>query len=109
MHAGRLKKRATIIAHPTAQDADYGTPTGDWTVVATVWCEILDVLPSRAETVKQGLNLSSNPSRVRMRYRTNIDSAMRLQYGGVTYKIVAGPAVIGNKEGIELMVERLSS
>lgn len=107
--AGKLNKRATIIAPPTGQDATYGTPTGDWTTVATVWCEIQDVLPSRAETIKQGLNLSSNPSRVRMRYRTGIDSSMRMTYNGITYRIVSGPAVLGNKEGIELMVERLSS
>jgi head-tail adaptor len=45
-----------------------------------------------------------------MRYRTDIDSAMRIvidRPGRTVYQVVGGPAVLGNKDGIELFVERV--
>ena len=112
MEIGTLNRRALIERKSITQDATYGTEVVTWTTVATVWCEVQDVLPSKSEAVKNGLVVGTNQSRVRMRYRTDVTSAMRLTItrdSAVVYQIVSGPAVLGNKEGLELVVERYTS
>ena len=113
MEIGTLNRRALIERKRITQDATYGTEVVTWTTVATVWCEVQDVLPARAfEYNKAGMGVSVNLSRVRMRYRTDVDSAMRLTIGRPTAtvcQIVSGPAELGNRDGIELIVERYSS
>lgn len=112
MRAGTLNLRCRIERKSIVQDTDYGTEQIIWVLLAVVWCNVQDVLPSRSEAVKQGLAMATNQTRVRMRYRTDVDSSMRLVISRpvqTTYQIVAGPAVIGNKELIEFMVEKYSS
>lgn len=112
MLSGKLNRRATVERRSVTRDPDYGTDVVTWVTQATVWCEVQDILPSRSEAVKQGLAVAQNQTRIRMRYRTDIDSSMRITLsrpGAVVYQIISGPAEIGNKELIEFIVERSSS
>jgi SPP1 family predicted phage head-tail adaptor len=112
MDVGPLDHRVRIEAKSVTQDPDYGTEVVTWAHLATVWANVQDALPSRSESVTQGLEVAKNQTRVRLRYRSDIDSSMRMviwRPGPITYQIIGGPAVIGNKDGIEIMVERLSS
>lgn len=109
MNIGKLNTRARIEQKSVTQDATYGSETVTWALLAVVWCEKQDVLPSKSESVKNGLAVSLNQSRVRMRYRSDVDSTMRIVIAGQVYQIVAGPAVLGNNEGLELMIEKASS
>ena len=79
---------------------------------ATVWAEVMDVLPSRqqAEQTRAQLQVATQRSRVRMRYRTDIDSTMRCVIGGLMHHIVSGPAEIGDRHSlIECIIERYST
>ena len=112
MNAGQLNTRCRIDAKSITQDPVYGTELVTWVVLVTVWCNIQDELPSKSEALKQGLAVATNRTRVRMRYRTDIDSSMRLVINRppeTVYQIVGGPAILGNKDGIELVVEKYSS
>lgn len=112
MNAGLLNTRCRIEQKSTTQDPVYGTELVTWTALATVWCAVQDELPSKSEAVKQGLAMSAQRTRVRMRYRTDLDSSMRLvinRPAETVYQIVGGPAVLGNKDGIEMFVEKYSS
>lgn len=113
MRAGKYRHRCRIEAPVAAKDATYGAATPTWSTVATVWCEKLDVLPARAESQGSALVLSRQPARLRMRYRTDVDSAMRIVMltpgSEVIHQIIGGPAELGNKEQIELLIERISS
>lgn len=112
MNAGALNTRCRIEQKSITQDPVYGTELVTWAVLATVWCAVQDELPSKSEAVKQGLTVATQRTRVRMRYRTDIDSSMRLvinRPAETVYQIVAGPAILGNKDGIELFVEKYSS
>ena len=113
IQAGRFDRRIVIEKQSTTQDANYGTPLVVWETLVTVWANWQDVMPSRSESVKMGLDVARNQTRVRIRYITGVDSSMRIILLGppdVTYQIVGGPAEIGKrKTELEFMVERYSS
>lgn len=107
-----MDTRVRIESKSITQDPTYGTDVVTWVPLATVWAEVLDVLPSRqqAEQTRQQLQVSTQRSRIRMRYRTDLDSTMRCVIGGLMHHIVSGPAKIGDRHSmIEVVVERYSS
>lgn len=120
MRAGNLDCRI-VIEYPVATvDPTYGTEVITWhPLVASgsplsavpLWAQWQDVLPSRSESVQNGLAMARNQSRLRLRYRSDMTSAMRVtDYAtGVVYQIVGGPAVIGRNQWVEMVVERYSS
>ena len=105
----RLDKRCRIEYKSVTNDSTYGTEVIAWALLAVVWCEIQDVLPSRSESVEAQINVSKNPARWRARHRTDIDSSMRIVVDGTIYQIVSGPASIDSKKYIECMIEEYSS
>lgn len=113
MQAGELDRRCSIEYKSVETDAQYGTEIVTWVRLAQVWAQVQDMLPSRSESVRQGLEVARNQVRVRMRYRNDIDSTMRIvAHGGgadAVYAIVAGPAVIGRREWVEFVCERFTS
>ncbi len=123
MRAGGLQRQVTIERKVTGTDPTYGTPTVTWVplvalpgspVVAERFAaELQDVLPSRSEALAQGLEVARNQTRLRMRWRDDIDSSMRVTVHGdsdTVYQIIGGPAEFGRrKEMIELVLERYSS
>ena len=110
MKAGDLDRRVTILAETEERDQTYGSViTIGWTAVATVAAQVQDILPSRAGRVAEDINITRRPARIRMRYRTDVSMANRIEFEGRQMRIVAGPAEIGRKEGIELIVEQLST
>lgn len=128
MRSGQLDRQITIQRKQVTQDAHFGTEVVTWVPLAVApgqsdpsvgekfWAEIVDVLPSRAESVALGLNVARNQLRLRMRYRDDIDSSMRVLLHGdgadQVLQIVAGPANVfkdGRKTLIEFVCERWSS
>lgn len=104
-----LDRRLTIKRESTSRDPIYGSPEVTWVPLATVWAEVVDEQPSRSETIRSGLVQAPKRSRVRIRYRTDVDASMRLYYGASIMQIVGGPAEIGRKEYLELYVEELTT
>lgn len=101
---GKLKDRIAI-ERPVADDSLTGAGLQNWEPVAEVWAEVQDMLPSRGEKLANGINLATRPARVRIRYRTDVTPDMRFVMGGRVMQIVAGPAELGNRDGLEFMVE----
>lgn len=101
----------------------YGTELVTWVplvalpgspvVAERFYAEIQDALPSRSESVTQGLVVARNQTRLRMRWRDDVDSAMRVTIHEDTdriMQIVGGPAQVGGrKQMIEMVLERYSS
>lgn len=104
-----LDRRVRLEEKVTTQDATYGNPVVTWALVASVWAEMREVLPSRSEAVKHNLESARNQVRVRIRYRAGVDSAMRIVWDGVVFNIVGGPAELGRREYLELVCERHST
>lgn len=102
---GKLNTFVEIQGRATTQDAVYRTSVESWSTIASVWAEVQDMLPSRGERVAEGINIARRPARVRMYYRDDVHSGMRMKIGSRLLKIVAGPAELGFREGIELLAE----
>lgn len=117
---GRLRHRIRI-ERPEADTSFDGAGSGAWVLVAEVWAHIEDALPSRAERLDDGINIAARPARVRMGYRSGITPNMRfvhrwatvdttIDYSGARImQIVSGPAELGNRDGLEFMVEDYST
>lgn len=105
-----LDKRITI-RYPAITLDDYGAPVTTWKLLATVWADMQDALPSRSESVTQGvLKQGKDQTRIRVRHIPTLDSSMHVEHDGVVYNIVGGPAVMGTrKEYQEIMVERYTT
>lgn len=120
--AGSLDRRIRI-QRPVSNTTFKGAGSGTWETVTTVWGSVQDMLPSRSEKLADGINIATRPSRVRIRYREGIDSSMRVQVGRYrrdangdrywqtirTAQIVTVPAEMGNREGLEFMIEDYST
>lgn len=112
---GRLDRRVRI-ERPAANKSFTGAGKGVWQKVAETRASIQDALPSRGERLADGLNATTRPARVRMRYRTDLTAAMRLvllRYDVASgewvptdriMQIVTVPAELGRRDGIEMMV-----
>lgn len=121
MRGGNLDELIEIEYPVSTPDAVYGSPVITWAplvvlpgspqVHAPLWAQFQDALPSRSESEQQTLVLARNQARVRMRYRSDVTSDMRiLRVSQSTYyQIVGGPAMIGRKQWTELTVEKYSS
>lgn len=112
MNIGALNFRGRIEYKVVTNDATYGTEVVTWTTLATRWCSLNDLLPRKGEAISSDLAINVNRARVRMRYCSDINSSMRFVFSRPTekiYNIVSGPAEIGNKDGVEFIVEHVSS
>jgi head-tail adaptor len=115
--AGCFDRQIVIERPVSTPDTTYGTPVITWTPIASGFfrAEVQDAMPSRSESVQQGLTVARNQTRIRLRWRDDIDSSMRVKVYGdsatpTVYQIVGGPAMVGGrKEMIEIMCERYSS
>jgi len=104
----RKLDRRVAIERPVTKPGLLSAGSGSWEPVAVVWASVEDALPSRAERLADGINVASRPARVRMRYRDDLNAAMRFVIGSRIMQIVAGPAELGRRDGLEFMVEDYS-
>lgn len=112
MRAGELDRRITI-ERPTFVDGEYGEQPGPWEVVAArIPAQRYDKLPSKSETVTDNLKQAILPARLRIRYMRGLTSDMRIimhDETDVIYQISGGPAEIGRREWIEMMITAYST
>jgi len=113
MEIGRLDRRVRFERRASGQDPDYGTPVDTWEEVATVMANFQEQLPSRGERVAEGLRIAERPTRVRCRYRADVDASMRvvdLSRGGRVLKIATPPIEIGGRRRfLEFMATEFST
>lgn len=111
MRAGKRNRRVRFERNETVHDPRFGGGAPAWVEVCTVWAEVQDVLPSKAESAPDGVEVALRPARVRMSYRTGLTSDMRIVVLGTIPRvldIVAGPAELGHREGLEFVAQEVS-
>ncbi len=113
MNAGQMNRRISIEFPVYETEAPYGPRLVRWEPLTTCAAEVQDVMPSRSESVRQGLAQARNQTRIRIRWRGDIDSTMRIVLHGDTdtvYQIVGGPSEVGGRKTmLEMVLERYST
>lgn len=105
----KLDRRIEIQKKTATRESTFNSESITWPVYVTVWAEVQAGLPSRSESVRQGLTLARNQTRVRIRYRDDVDSSMRLRIDGRILQIVGGPAELGRQEFLEMVCEEFTT
>lgn len=123
MNSSKHDCQITVQQRSITQDPDDGTDIVGWVPLVAAagspvigerwWAEVQDVMPSKAEAVRSGVANARQHTRVRMRYRSDIDATMRIivhRDTDVVYQIIAGPAQIGGrKDRIEFVCEHYTT
>jgi head-tail adaptor len=100
--AGRLRWVA-IIEKPTAsRSSATGAEVITWAPLATVRVQLMESATATDESLQNGVDTFARPSRVRMRYRSDLDATMRLNLGGGRLLQIIGTAELGYRQGTEL-------
>lgn len=113
VHAGKRDTLITFQAASRSQESTYGTYENTWAdVTPDEWAEVQDVLPSRSESVEEGLDITARRCRIRTLYRSDITPQHRVKIGSRVLQIVSGPVVLGTPgrpQGLEMMCTEYSS
>ena len=113
MNAGNLSRKISIEFPVYETEDGFGPRLVRWDLLTTCMAEVQDVMPSRSEAVRQGLAQARNQTRIRIRWRGDIDSTMRIVLHGDTDKvlqIIGGPAEIGGRKvALEMVCELYST
>lgn len=125
MNSGQLDRQISIYRKSVTNHPDFGTEIIEWVPLVALpgspviaekfWASVQDELPSKSEFVKNNLPIGKLKTRIRLRYRTDIDMTMRVLVHGdvdMTYQIIGGPVMVnsaGRKNLIEIMCEHYST
>lgn len=99
---GSLNRKVTIQSPSTSRDA-LGQPIDAWTTLATVWANIRH--PNGAETIRGDAEVSIVKASIRIRYRTDVTTAMRVMHGSTVYEIKAVLPDAVDKDFVDLVCE----
>lgn len=106
--------RRITIQRPIEVSDEYGPqPIPDWeNVFVRLPAEVKHDLPSRNESVQNGLRMANLPARVRIKYVRGVTSDMRVIVHDETdevFQISGGPAEIGRREWLEFTITGYST
>lgn len=110
-----MDRRITILAPTVFDDPEYGPQPGEFAPIfrgERIPAQRQDELPSNSESVTNGLQMAYKPARLRIRYRPDITSDMRIimhDENDKLYEISGGPAEIGRREWTEVTIREYSS
>lgn len=107
MIAVRPGDRDTLvrIERKVASTAFRGAGKESWELVCEEWVQLLDQLPSRSEKAEGGMPVATRRARLRMDWREDVLPDMRVVAGDRIMQIVSGPATLGRRAGLEMIVE----
>jgi len=96
--------RRVMLQRPTEQRDEWGQRLPDiWDDVTPVWADIRHA--GGLETVKAGAETSIVKASIRIRYRADLDTSMRVLYGEVAYHIKAILPDVVAKRHVDLVCE----
>lgn len=102
MDPGKYRWRCMLQAQGTTQD-ELGQPTTAWVEVARFWADIR--FTGGLESIKAGAVVSQVQGSIRLRWRTGINSGMRVVCGATVYNILAVLPDLVGKQHVDLVCE----
>lgn len=107
MKAGELNRQIVIQSRDTGEDAA-GQPVDTWTTLATVWANVAGATGMgsiRQSATRDGVAVELNSYSFRIRYRTDVDAARRVVFGGQNYDVKQVRHDFAGKEWTDLVCE----
>jgi SPP1 family predicted phage head-tail adaptor len=104
MRIGRFRHRIELQQNTPTQDDD-GSRIDNWTTVATVWGELLEIRGREylaAEEAHSELN-----AKIRIRYRSDVRPEWRAKFEGRTFDIQHVADLKGRRRELELFVAEI--
>lgn len=102
MRAGRLDRRATLLAAAVAQDATGEEVAVSWLSIATVWAEHVPVSGSERTAGSQIASSVTDLFRIRWSHQVKgLTAKHRIRFDGRDYNIES-IREIGRREGLEI-------
>lgn len=102
MKAGKLDRRVAISVKSATRDS-YGAEIIGWSLLATVWAEVLPL--SGREFFVASQFVPEAELKIRMRYREDFDETAKITYNNIDYDILH-IAEIGRQDGLEVIVKK---
>lgn len=100
MKATPLRHRLKLYQPVTKRTATGAVQTGHWLHILTLWGQFTPL--SVKDIIAGQVQDTQITARAKIRYRTDISHAMRVEFGGVHYEIVGRP-LADNQTGREYL------
>lgn len=102
MKAGPLRNKVQILRQERVR-AGGGQVVGQWVEHAKVWANFQRL--TGLGTIKAESDVSLIKASVRIRFREDINDAMRVQHGGIFYDVKAVLPDVVRREYVDLVVQ----
>ena len=103
LNAGQLDRQITIEYRSSYEQ--YPTNGGErfvWATYATVWARVVESATAGDQTMNDPVSSYARPTRVTIRYRSDIDNTMRINLGGSRLLQIIGTAEVGRREALQM-------
>lgn len=100
-----LRHKIIIQAPGSDRDAAGQPIEAPWTEIAAPWADVRVL--GGLETIKAGADTALTKASIRIRYRTGIDTSMRVVHGAKVYDITAILPDMKSKQYIDLVCEAI--
>lgn len=100
---GQLDRQVTLQQRSIARDPAFGAEVVTWSDLATVWARVVEssTPPPSGRGQAERVDAYVRPTKVYIRWRADVDTTMRLSYGGELLKI-DGTAELGRRQWLEM-------
>lgn len=102
----RKRNRRVVIQELTAGQDEIGQPTQVWTTLATVYANVRYL--NGLETIKAGAETATAKASIRIGYRVDLTTAMRVALGSTTFEIKAVLPDETGKQHVDLACEAIA-
>lgn len=105
-----LDRRVQIERQVSTRAPGTGADVKTWAILATLWASVDEFTNTGAteEYMREGVEVHGAISRIRIRYRSDIDTTMRVNLGNGVLRQIVGMAMMGRREGLELSCKEWS-
>lgn len=100
-NAGLMDRQVVIQKRTVSRDGTLGSQAVAWSTLDTVWAQVVESSTASDEAMRAGVQTFARPSKVRIRWRADVDTTMRISHNGQLLQIL-GIAELGRRQGLEL-------
>lgn len=103
LHAGNLDRQVIIEVATLSRDSTFGGQVQTWATLTTVFAQVLESSVEPSGNPGQTVNVAAynRPTKVRIRWRSDITTRNRVRHGARLLQIT-GVAELGRRQWLEL-------